>query len=186
MPGFFISCFSEASHILVPGHLQKNKISIETAARKVRLENLLEIAGFGRAMELVPNFLSRMETTAALRDVLEDGIGTIVKDYVFNGDRDHRLPNTLNVTLPGIRGESVVLEMDKRGVCFSSGSACHSGSSAPSQALLAMGLSEEQAHCALRFSLGYETGEDEIKRTLELLEEIFSRSKNIIRFVSCK
>jgi cysteine sulfinate desulfinase/cysteine desulfurase-like protein len=110
----------------------------------------------------------------------------MVEDCRLNGHREYRLPNTLNVTLPGFRGESIVLEMDKRGVRFSSGSACRSGSPEPSPALLAMGLTEEEAHCALRFSLGYDTSEEDIDRTLELLEEVVSRSRQIVRFVSCK
>ena len=79
-----------------------------------------------------------------------------------------------------------VLEMDKRGVCFSSGSACHSGSPEPSHALLAMGLTDEEAHCALRFSLGYENTREEIDWVIRNLKEIIEQSKNIIRFISCK
>ncbi|UCE20545.1 MAG: IscS subfamily cysteine desulfurase [Gemmatimonadota bacterium] len=149
-------------------------------------ENVLEIAGFGRAMENVPAYLGHMERLKKLRNRLEAGIGDIVEDYEFNGHRSRRLPNTLNVTLPGFRGESIVLEMDRRGVCFSSGSACHSGSPEPSHALLAMGLTEEQAHCALRFSLGYENSEEEIERVILLLKEIIEGSKKIVRFVACK
>jgi cysteine sulfinate desulfinase/cysteine desulfurase-like protein len=149
-------------------------------------ENTLGIAAFGKAMELVPRFLSSMGRIEELRDRLERGIGEIVDDYVLNGHRQRRLPNTLNVTLPGFRGESIVLEMDRRGVCFSSGSACHSGSPEPSHALLAMGLTEEEAHCALRFSLGYGTTDVEIDRAIGMLDEVISRSKHIVRFVSCK
>ena len=149
-------------------------------------ENTLGIAGFGKAMEMVPRLLERMSLAEELRDRLEMGIGKILEGYNLNGHRTQRLPNTLNVTLPGFRGESIVLEMDKRGVRFSSGSACHSGSPEPSHALLAMALTPEQAHCALRFSLGYENTEDEIDHTIQLLEEIIEHSKHIIRFVSCK
>jgi cysteine desulfurase NifS len=148
--------------------------------------NTLGIGGFGRAMELVPALLARMEGVRGLRDRLEAGIRGILESSRLNGHRDFRLPNTVNITLPGFRGESVVLEMDKRGVYFSSGSACHSGSPEPSHALLAMGLTEEDAHCALRFSLGHENTQEEIDRTLELLGEVISRSKHIVRFVSCK
>jgi cysteine sulfinate desulfinase/cysteine desulfurase-like protein len=148
--------------------------------------NTLGIAGFGRAVEMVPGLLARMEAVRGLRDRLETGIRGILENSRLNGHRDCRLPNTLNMTLPGFRGESIVLEMDKRGVYFSSGSACHSGSPEPSHALLAMGLTEEDAHCALRFSLGYENTREEIDRTLELLGEVISRSRHIVRFVSCK
>jgi cysteine desulfurase NifS len=149
-------------------------------------ENLLEIAGFGKTMERVPTYISHRDRIEKLRNRLETGIGKIIGDYRLNSHERQRLPNTLNVTVPGFRGESIVLEMDRRGVCFSSGSACHSESSEPSHALLAMGLTEEQAHCALRFSLGHENTEEDIERTLQLLEEIIEGSKNIVRFVSCK
>jgi len=149
-------------------------------------ENVLGIAGFGKAMEMVPRYLKNMDKIAKLRDRLQSGIEDITGEYIFNGNIDNRLSNTLNITIPGIRGESIVLEAAKRGLCFSSGSACHSGSSAPSYVLLAMGLTEEEAHCSLRFSLGHETSEEEILKSLDIIREIINSSKNIIRFISCK
>ncbi len=149
-------------------------------------ENVIEIAGFGKAMDNVPQYLGSMDQIAMFRDRLEEGVSGIVKNARLNGHRTLRLPNTLNMTLPDLRGESVVLEMDRRGICFSSGSACHSGSPDPSHALLALGLSEEEVHCALRFSLGHDTTQEDIDRTLELLAEVVEHSKNIVRFVSCK
>jgi len=149
-------------------------------------ENLPGIIGFGQAAGQVAENLADMSRVAALRDRLEEGIGRIIPDFRVNGDPEHRLPNTLCVTLPGFRGESVVLEMARHGVYFSSGSACHSGSSAPSHALLAMGLSEADAHCTLRFSLGCGNTEDEIDRALELLERTLTQSRNIVHFVPCR
>ncbi len=149
-------------------------------------ENTLGISAFGKAVEMVPLYLKEMRRIDKLRDKLEAGIHKIIQNARLNGHISSRLPNTLNVTLPEIRGESIVLEMDKQGVYFSSGSACHSGSSEPSHALLAMGLSREQAHCALRFSLGYQNAETEIERALDLLEQVIQRSKHMVRFVSCK
>ena len=105
---------------------------------------------------------------------------------MLNGDPENRLPNTLNVTLPGIRGESLVLALDSHGIFFSSGSACKSGSPEPSHVLLAMGLSEEEAHCALRFSLGIENTDEHIEKTLQLLGEVVNTSINNVRFVSCR
>jgi cysteine sulfinate desulfinase/cysteine desulfurase-like protein len=104
----------------------------------------------------------------------------------LNGPRENRLPNTLNVTLPDLRGESVVLAMDQKGVALSSGSACRAGSPDPSHALLAMGLSEADAHCALRFSLGIGNTEGEIGRTVELLSELMRDVSSGIRFVPCR
>ena len=90
------------------------------------------------------------------------------------------------MTLPGFRAESVVIEMERRGVYLSSGSACKSGSSKPSQALLAMGLSEEQAHCALRFSLGVETTKEDIEYTIQCLADTVKTSRSMVHFVPCR
>ena len=76
--------------------------------------------------------------------------------------------------------------MDRLGVCFSSGSACHAGSPDPSPALLAMGLTEEQAHCSVRFSLGYQNKEEEIDYVIASLKKTILNAKNIIRFISCR
>ncbi|MCF8094374.1 MAG: IscS subfamily cysteine desulfurase [Desulfobacteraceae bacterium] len=149
-------------------------------------ENLPGIAGFARAAERIPETLSDAKRFQDLRDRLWTGIGTIIRDCRLNGHPRHRLPNTLNITLPGFRGESVVLEMARHGICFSSGSACHSGSSEPSHALLAMGLSKEEAHCALRFSLGRHNTRDEVERVLKKLEKTLTESKNIVHFVPCR
>ena len=115
-----------------------------------------------------------------------NGILAKIPNARLNGHPEKRLPNTLNMTLPGFRGESVVLAMSRYGVYFSSGSACSSGSPDPSHALLAMGLSQADAHCALRFSLGYENTEEEIARTLGLLKKTLDESKNVIHFVPCR
>lgn len=149
-------------------------------------ENVLEIVGLGKAAEKGGQLLDNMGHVKKLRDRLEKGIAAIVNDYKFNGNRKYRLPNTLNVTFPRVRGESLVLEMDKRGICFSPGSACHAGSSAPSSTLLAMGLTEEQAHCAARFSLGSQNTAAEIDYVIANLKEVISDAGNIIRFVSCR
>ncbi|MFP4571855.1 MAG: IscS subfamily cysteine desulfurase [Desulfobacterales bacterium] len=149
-------------------------------------ENLPGIVGFGSAAQQVPELLSEAADIRSLRDRLEDGIRNIVGQCRINCHPNHRLPNTLNVTLPDFRGESVVLEMARHGICFSSGSACHSGSSAPSHALLAMGISEADAHCALRFSLGRHNTGKEIEQVLEKLEKTLTQSKNIVHFVPCR
>ncbi|MEW6334164.1 MAG: IscS subfamily cysteine desulfurase, partial [Thermodesulfobacteriota bacterium] len=149
-------------------------------------ENTIGIVGFGKAAEMVPGFLSHMAGVRKLRDSLERGIRRVVKDARLNGHPEKRLPNTLNLTLPGLRGESVVVAMNREGVYFSSGSACSSGSPDPSHALMAMGLSEADAHCALRFSLGYRNTGQEITRTVELLKKTIDRSKNMIHFVPCR
>jgi cysteine desulfurase NifS len=149
-------------------------------------ENIIGIAGFGKTAELIPNFLADMKWIETLRDRLEKGIRKIVKDCKLNGHRTIRLPNTLNIVLPGFRGESVVLAMERRGVYFSSGSACSAGSSKPSHALLAMSLSEEEAHCSLRFSLGIGNDEEDIDMTIAHLEHTINHARNTVHFVPCR
>jgi len=149
-------------------------------------ENVIGVAGFGQAAELIPTHIARTEQVMKLRDRLEEGIRDVIKDCTINGHPEKRLPNTSNMTLPGFRAESVVLEMERRGVYFSSGSACTSGSSKPSQALLAMGLSEEQAHCALRFSLGVETTKEDIDYTIQCLADTVKTSRSMVHFVPCR
>jgi len=149
-------------------------------------ENVIGLAGFGRTADLVPKHLDNRKRIQVLRDKLEAGIRRIANDMIVNGHVEKRLPNTSNVVLPGMRGESVVLEMSRRGVYLSSGSACKSGSSKPSHALLALGLTEEQAHCALRFSLGVETTEGDIDYALDCLADTIRTSKNMVHFVPCR
>ncbi|MDR4507211.1 MAG: IscS subfamily cysteine desulfurase [Candidatus Brocadiaceae bacterium] len=149
-------------------------------------ENLTGIAGFGKAAEIALQNLSRNDTVKKMRNRIEEGIREFVPEAKINGHPERRLPNTLNITLPGLRGESLVLALDQKGVSLSSGSACRSGSPKPSHALLSMGLSEKEAHCALRFSLGVENTFEEIETTLNLLKEVILHSRNTVRFVSCR
>lgn len=149
-------------------------------------ENVAGIAGLGKAAELAVRRLPQMERVKKLRDRLEDGILKLVPGAKVNGPREARLPNTLNVTLPGMRGESVVLALDQKGVALSSGSACRAGSPEPSHALTAMGLSEEEAHCTIRLSPGLGNTEEEIDRTLELIHWMVNNTAEGIRFVPCR
>ena len=164
---------------LVHGGKQEHDIRAGT-------ENVLAIAGLGKAADLAVQRLPQMERVRKLRNTLEKGIKKILPASKINGHPQERVPVTLSVTLPGMRGESVVLAMDQKGVALSSGSACRAGSPDPSSALLAMGLSSEEAHCTVRFSLGIHTTEEEIKRTLELFKEVITEAKTMVRFVPCR
>ncbi len=153
-------------------------------------ENVAGIVGFGKACELALRRLNHgsMKRTAELRDRLAAGIAELVPGARRNGpgEADRLLPNTLNLTLPGIRGESLVLHLDRRGICFSSGSACKSGSPEPSPALLALGLSTDQAHCAVRFSLGHGNSTAEIDQVIEAFAQTLHQTESTIRFVPCR
>jgi len=151
-------------------------------------ENVPGIVGLAKAVELSLKALYGDEPArvARLRDRLEEGIMSIVPGSRRNGPQLRRLPNTLSMTLPEIRGESLVLFLDRKGIAFSSGSACKSGNPDPSHALLAMGLSSQEAHCTVRFSLGTDNSEAEIDYVLESLRELLSETRSSIRFVPCR
>jgi len=149
-------------------------------------ENTAAIAGFGKASELAVQRLPDMKRVRILCDRLERGIRQMVPNVKLNGSSHQRLPNTLNISLPGVRGESMVIAMDQQGVAFSSGSACRSGSPKPSHALLAMGLSDEEAHCAIRLSLGVFNSEKEIDRTIDIFKKVLTNAGTKVRFVPCK
>ncbi len=149
-------------------------------------ENVAAIAGLGKAAELAVRRLPQMDDVKKLRNRLEQGILKLVPGTKVNGPLKARLPNTLNVTLPGMRGESVVLALDQQGVALSSGSACRAGSPEPSHALTAMGLSDNEAHCSIRLSLGLGNTEQEIDRTLELMRLMLNNAAEGIRFAPCR
>ncbi len=151
-------------------------------------ENVPGIVGFGAACERTHQDLVHggMKRTAFLRDRLEAGIKALIPDARRNGSTAHCLPNTLNMTLPGIRGESLVLALDRLGICFSSASACKSGNPDPSHVLMAMGLGEEDAHCSVRFSLGTGNVEEDIDYMIQHLEGILQNTMGTVRFVGCR
>lgn len=149
-------------------------------------ENVIGIVGLGKAAELSLRRLPGMDNVRKLRDRLEKGIRQLLPDSRLNGRRDERVPNTLSMVFPGMRGESVVMALDHKGVCISSGSACRSGSPSPSQTLMAMGMTEEDAHCTVRISLGFSNTEEEIDRTISLLGEVIMDAKSTLRFMPCR
>ena len=151
-------------------------------------ENVPGIVGFGKAVELALRGLNSGEPgrVARLRDRLEAGIHELISGARRNGPERERLPNTLNMTLPEIRGESLVLFLDRKGIAFSSGSACKSGNPDPSHALLAMGLTPAEAHCSVRFSLGAWNMEEEIRYVIEAFSEVLRETRSAVRFVSCR
>ncbi|MFO8011570.1 MAG: IscS subfamily cysteine desulfurase [Dehalococcoidia bacterium] len=150
-------------------------------------ENVMGIAGMGRAAELAMDTLSNMKRVQQMRDRLEQGVREVIPSAILNGpSSEYRLPNTLNLTMPGIRGESLVLALDQYGVAISSGSACRSGAPDPSHALLSMGLLEEDAHCSVRFSLGLQNSVEEIETVVSLIDRIINHRRETVRFVSCR
>ena len=148
-------------------------------------ENVPSIVGLGKAAELAAQTWQDAGRIEALRDRLEKGIKELVPFARLNGHPISRLPNTLNMTLPELRGESIVIAMDRHGIALSSGSACKSGSPEPTHVLLAMGRTEEEAHCSVRFSLAHDTTEKDIVATIAALKQVLEE-KDTVRLIPCK
>ena len=130
--------------------------------RRAGTENIAGISGMAAALkEAVANLNKNMKQEAALRDKLIAGLSKIPHSKL-NGDPVHRLPGNVNMCFEGIEGESLLLLLDAKGICASSGSACTSGSLDPSHVLLALGLPHEVAHGSLRLSLSEYNTEEEI------------------------
>ena len=148
--------------------------------RRAGTENVPGIVGMATALELA--YAEREERNAhllALRDRLIDGILQRIPDARLNGDREQRLPNNVNVSFEGIDGETILLNLDMHGIAASSGSACTTGSTEPSHVLLAIGLTPEQARSSIRLTLGKDNTEQEIDRTLDVLEETVTRLRRL-------
>ncbi|MDE6691511.1 MAG: cysteine desulfurase NifS [Clostridia bacterium] len=130
--------------------------------RRAGTENIAGVSAMAAALkEAVENLDKNMKKEAALRDRLIAGLSKIPHSKL-NGDTVNRLPNNVNMCFEGIEGESLLLLLDAKGICASSGSACTSGSLDPSHVLLALGLPHEVAHGSLRLSLSEYNTEDEI------------------------
>ncbi|MFC1864358.1 cysteine desulfurase NifS [Chloroflexota bacterium] len=144
--------------------------------RRASTENIPGIVGFGKAAELARQEMSKeAERLTCLSDRLIKGLLERIDHTRLNGHPIMRLPNNVNVSVDYVEGESMLLNLDLEGICASTGSACSSSSLEPSHVLLAMGLSHEQAHGSLRFSLGKWTTEEEIERVLEVLPRVVAK-----------
>jgi cysteine desulfurase len=131
-------------------------------------ENVAGIAGFGAAAEAVAEGLAvEAAHMAALRERLEAGLRAIRPDITIFGRDGPRLPNTTLFSAPGLKAETAVIAFDLEGVAVSSGAACSSGKVAPSHVLAAMAVPLELARGAIRASLGYASGDDEIEAFLK-------------------
>jgi cysteine desulfurase NifS len=158
----------------------------QEGGRRAGTENVPAIVGLGKAAELARLAVRDAPVIARLRDRLEAGIRGLIPGAMLNGHPTARLPNTLNLTLPNLRGESLVIALDQHGIALSSGSACKSGSPEPTHVLLAMGRSDADAHCAVRFSLSHLTTADDVDDTVRALARVLAELETTVRFLPCK
>ncbi len=144
--------------------------------RRAGTENVAGVVGLAAALRLA---LAHREERAAhltrLRDRLVSGVLRQVPGARLNGHPTERLPGNAHFLFPGVDGESLLLNLDLRGVAASSGSACTSGSLEPSHVLLAMGVPKPEAHGSLRLSLGKDNTEEEVDAVVALLAEVVER-----------
>jgi cysteine desulfurase len=163
------------SPFMIGGHQEKG--------RRGGTENIPYIIGFGKACELAKKHLDEENTRIrALRDYLEKGILEKIPNTLVNGDRAHRLPNTVSVSFEYVEGESILLLLSDLGICASSGSACTSGSLEPSHVLRAMGVPFTAAHGSIRFSLSTYNTKEEMDYIIEHLPPIIQRLRDISPF----
>jgi cysteine desulfurase len=158
--------------LLYGGHSERD--------RRPGTEDVTSIAGLGKAAELA---LTRMKEEgqhlSRLRDRLETGLLERIPHAKVNGLRCQRTPNTTNLTLPFIEGESMVIALDLKGISCSTGAACSSGAVEPSHVLTAIGLAPEDARATLRLSLGHQTTDEEIDFALETIPPVIDRLRQM-------
>ena len=136
------------------------------------LKNLIDFIG-----------IEREHVAKLKRSNKEKAILASCPDSRINGDPEHRLPNTTNISFEYIEGEAILLMLDQYGICASSGSACTSGSLEPSHVLRAMGVPFTAAHGSIRYSLSRYNTEEEVDFTIEKMPGIIERLRELSPFV---
>jgi len=160
------------SPYIIGGHQEKG--------RRAGTENVASIIGLGKACELAKKQLHDEHTRIkALRDRLEQGLLKSCPDTRVNGDTEHRLPNTTNMSFEYVEGEAILLRLNEDNICASSGSACTSGSLEPSHVLRAMGIPFTAIHGSVRFSLGMYNTDEDIDIVLDKMPKIIKELREL-------
>ncbi len=145
-------------------------------SRRAGTENIPGIVGFGKALERAVRIMpEKIKKETELRDYLIKQIYEKIPYCRLNGDRSRRLPGNVNFSFQFVEGESLLIMLDMKGICSSSGSACTSGALDPSHVLLALGLSHELAHGSLRLTLSEENTREEMDTVVEAIAEIVGK-----------
>lgn len=166
--GLYVREGIEFDKIQDGGHQERDK--------RAGTENVSGIVGLGKAIELVNNnFEGYNKKLISLRDYYIGQIESKIPGVKLNGHRTKRLPGNSNFSFSNIDGEELLLKLDAKGICASSGSACSSGSSSPSHVLLAIGLPQELAQGTLRVTFGDDNANEDVDYLVESLVEIMSK-----------
>ena len=147
------------------GHQEKDK--------RAGTENVAGIVALGKACELArKNMKSHIEYLSKLRDYCISQVGEKIEDVKVNGSKENRLPGNCNFSFKNVEGETLLLKLDAKGICASSGSACSTGSLAPSSVLLAIGLTSEWAKGSLRITFSEDNTKEDVDYLVNNLVEI--------------
>ena len=148
--------------------------------KRAGTENIAAIAGFAKAAELaVENLAQDAVHMTALRDAFEEQVVQRIAQVRVNGRDASRVPNTSSMSFASVDGESILLHLDLKGICASTGSACATGSAQPSHVMRAMGLSPMDAQSTIRFSLGRDTSQGDLDFTVRVLEDTIEKLRYI-------
>ena len=154
------------------GHQERNK--------RAGTENVAGIVGIGKAIELAyQNLDEHNKKITELRDYFINQITAKIPKVKINGDMINRLPGNVNISFEGVDAEGLLLNLDLKKICASSGSACSADSLEPSRVLLAIGLEKEMAKSSLRVTIGKYNTKEEVDDLIESLEEIIARLRMI-------
>ena len=147
------------------GHQEKNK--------RAGTENTAGIIGLGKAIELAyKNIDEYNDKLQKLRDYYISEVENKIPGTILNGHRTKRLPGNANISFKGVNGGDLLLKLDEKGICASTGSACNTGSTEPSHVLVSIGLKPEYLQGSLRTTFGYENTKEDIDYLLSSLKEI--------------
>lgn len=147
--------------------------------RRAGTENVASIVGLGRAIELAcADIPGKIAKVTPMRDRIIDSLSDIPMCRL-NGDRTHRLMGNVNMSFVGAEGEAILLGLDLRGICASSGSACTTGSLDPSHVLLALGLCHEVAHGSLRLTISDWTTEEDVDHIIASVKEVIAKTREM-------
>lgn len=158
--------------LITGGHQERNK--------RAGTENVAGIVGLGKAIEIsYEDMKKNNKHIQSLRDYYVSEVQRLIPYIKINGDMEKRLPGNSNISFRYIEGESLLLNLDIKGICASSGSACTSGSLDPSHVLLAIGLEHEVAHGSLRITFGKYNTKEEVDYVIKNLIEIVDKLRNM-------
>lgn len=148
--------------------------------RRAGTENVPGIIGFGNACKIAKNEMElKSKYLEGLRDSLYQKLKSSIPKITLNGHLTKRLPTTLNIGIEGVEGESIMINLDLKGIAVSTGSACSSGSLEPSHVLTSMGIPQEKIHGSIRFSFGRGNTEDDVDYVAEILPPIVKKIRGM-------